>query len=72
MKGDRSGALEHMRKYLELVPKAQDTIDVNQNVYTIASLKRRKEAVNALEKGGWSLMDSIGLCFFQDFRKLLM
>jgi integrase len=26
------------------------TIDVNENVYTITSLKRRKEAVNALEK----------------------
>jgi hypothetical protein len=26
------------------------TIDVNQNVYTITSLKRRKEAVNALER----------------------
>ena len=26
------------------------TIDVNQNIYTITSLKRRKEAVNALEK----------------------
>jgi integrase len=25
------------------------TIDVNENVYTITSLKRRKEAVNALE-----------------------
>ena len=26
------------------------TIDVNKNVYTITSLKRRKEAVNALER----------------------
>ena len=26
------------------------TIDVNENVYTITSLKRRKEAVNALER----------------------
>jgi len=26
------------------------TIDVNENVYTITSLKRRREAVNALEK----------------------
>jgi integrase len=26
------------------------TIDVNENVYTVTSLKRRKEAVNALEK----------------------
>ncbi len=26
------------------------TVDVNENVYTITSLKRRKEAVNALEK----------------------
>ena len=26
------------------------TIDVNENVYTITSLKRRKDAVNALEK----------------------
>jgi hypothetical protein len=37
------------------------TIDVNENVYTITSLKRRKEAVNALEQGDWCLMDSIGL-----------
>ncbi len=26
------------------------TVDVNENVYTITSLKRRKDAVNALEK----------------------
>ena len=26
------------------------TTDVNENVYTFTSLKRRKEAVNALEK----------------------
>ena len=26
------------------------TINVNENIYTVASLKRRKEAVNALEK----------------------
>jgi hypothetical protein len=26
------------------------TIDVNENVYTITSLRHRKEAVNALEK----------------------
>ena len=26
------------------------TVDVNENVYTITSLKRRKEAVNALER----------------------
>jgi hypothetical protein len=25
------------------------TIDVNENVYTITSLKRRRDAVNALE-----------------------
>ena len=26
------------------------TVDVNENVYTITSLKRRKDAVNALER----------------------
>ena len=26
------------------------TIDVNENVYTVTSIRRRKEAVNALEK----------------------
>jgi integrase len=26
------------------------TVDVNENVYTFTSLKRRKDAVNALEK----------------------
>lgn len=26
------------------------TLDVNENVYTITSLKRRRDAVNALEK----------------------
>ena len=37
------------------------TIDVKENVYTITSLKRRKEAVNALEKAigaQWTLSDS--------------
>jgi len=30
---------------------------VNENVYTITSLKRRKEAVDALEKGIGALWD---------------
>jgi hypothetical protein len=35
------------------------TVDVNENVYTITSLKRRKDAVNALEKAigaYWTLL----------------
>ena len=37
------------------------TIDANEDVYTITSLKRRKEAVNAPEKAigaSWALLDS--------------
>ena len=37
------------------------TIDANEDVYTITSLKRRKEAVNAPEKAigaSWTLLHS--------------
>ena len=36
------------------------TVDVNENVYTITSMNRRKEAVNKLEEAidaKWSLLD---------------
>ena len=36
-------------------------IDVNENVYTITSLKRRRGAVKRSGEGDWCLMDSIGL-----------
>jgi hypothetical protein len=43
------------------------TVDVNENVYTITSLKRRKEAVNALEKA----IGDCGLYRTLDFSMLL-
>ena len=36
-KGDRSGALEHLRKYLQLSPKAPDTDEVNRIIAKIES-----------------------------------
>ena len=32
VRGDRAGALEHLRKYLELSPKAPDAAQVNQAI----------------------------------------
>ena len=46
------------------------TVDVNENVYTTTSLKRRKEAVNALGESNWGLMDFIGLKLGSDLRKM--
>jgi len=31
-KGDRAGALEHFRKYLEIVPKAQDADQIKRAI----------------------------------------
>jgi tetratricopeptide (TPR) repeat protein len=37
VKGDRNGALEHLRKYLELSPNAQDAPQVNQMIAKLES-----------------------------------
>jgi len=36
-KGDRTGAVQHMRKYLELSPKAKDAAEVNRNIAKVES-----------------------------------
>jgi hypothetical protein len=36
-KGDRSGALEHLRKYLAIAPKATDADEVNRLIAKIES-----------------------------------
>jgi tetratricopeptide (TPR) repeat protein len=36
-KGDRSGALQHLRKYLEISPKAKDAAEVSRNIAKIES-----------------------------------
>ena len=46
-------------KELDVDPRVQasqmgHSVDVNENVYTITSLKRRRDAVNALEKAIWA------------------
>jgi hypothetical protein len=46
-------------------------IDVNENVYTITSVRRREEAVNALEtaiKASWTLLDFALLSVFVSCR----
>src|SRR6202034_1055750 len=37
-KGDRSGALDHMRKYLDIVPKAQDAAQVQRAIDQLLQL----------------------------------
>jgi tetratricopeptide (TPR) repeat protein len=41
-KGDRQGALEHLRKYLELSPKAQDAAEVNRTIERLESAEGAK------------------------------
>lgn len=38
------------RRLVRRAEQMGHTVDVNENVYTFTSLKRRKDAVNALEK----------------------
>jgi len=38
--GDRPGAVEHLRKYLELAPKAEDAAEVSQNIEKLEAQQR--------------------------------